>query len=60
MQSYTALLDSAMKAMNLPLAHDTETELRKTPVGNRYLKFLQGFQRQLETGKREIQSAKKV
>jgi len=60
MQSYTALLDSAMKAMNLPLAHDTETELRKTPVGNRYLKFLQGFQRQLETGKREIESTKKV
>lgn len=60
MSSYATLMDSAMRTMNLPLTPDLEAKLAMTSIGKEYLDFLRKFQTQLETGKREIESAKKV
>ncbi len=53
------LLRSSRAAMKLPIDNDTRTKLQQSETGNEYLRMIDSFERQLATGQRETEAAKK-
>lgn len=59
MQIYNSMVGSAMNAMGLPLNPNVKKQLEGSPIGQEYLRFVDDFTRQLETGVREAEAATK-